>query len=216
MLVRRGDGKARGHQASRSLGGIWGFWSAKLGWQQKVPSQPLGQDGHISASLVFKCGGSFQPPSEGTLGRSFSCSVQGTSKWAVKYFWSWTLEILPGPVISIRCSGTCRLSQPYFPPYLHSVPWGFRVAFTGMWNEWADFCDPSLGELAMRGMLRAGKPRHALGCVGDVSTHNRWEKNWGWRCFIFGRKGKGRTGSSGETQLFRCVKRCRCFAPSGR
>ena len=106
VTVRHGAGRALG-----SLGGICGFWSAKPQWQRRVPSQPLGQDGHISARLVFKCGGSFQPLSEGNLGRSF-CFVQGTSKWAVKYFWSWTPEILPGLIISICCSGTCHLSQP--------------------------------------------------------------------------------------------------------
>lgn len=81
------------------------------------------------------------------------------------------------------------------------------MPFTGVWGERADvcdpsLCDPSLGELAVRGTLRAGKPCRALGCVEGVSTCNLWEENWKWKCFILGRNEEGRTGSSGEIQLF--------------
>lgn len=44
-----------------------------------------------------------------------------------------------------------------------------------MWGERADvcdpsLCDPSLVELAVRGMLRAGEPRRALGMFQPVTT----------------------------------------------
>lgn len=72
------------------LAGIWvfrgncGFWSTKSHGQQSP--QPASE--HISASSLFSCGGSFQPLHEGSFGRSFSCTVQGTGEWAVKYLWS--------------------------------------------------------------------------------------------------------------------------------
>jgi len=135
VLVRRRDGKARGHQALSSLGGIWGLWSAKPRWQRRVPSQPLGQDGHSSTSLVFKCGGSFQPWSEGSLRTSFSCFLQGTSKWAVKYCQSRTPEILPRPHhLHLLLRDLPSFSASYFPPDLRSVPWGFWMLFTGSWG----------------------------------------------------------------------------------
>lgn len=71
VLVRRGDGEAPG--AARDLGSQGGFVGsgAQNPTGSRFPSQPLGQSRLVSVSLVFSCGGSFYPLSEGSFGDHF-------------------------------------------------------------------------------------------------------------------------------------------------